>query len=270
MDAQKNNVPMVTLLGMLVHKIRMTELLDYCEKAISEKSNLVLGMVNVAKLVNARKDHQLYKSVADSDIIAADGQGVVWLSHLIGCPLPERVAGIDVMYGLMQRAAKNRYRIFFLGAKEEVVCAVAQKAERLYPGLQVAGICNGYFDLEKDGQKVAEQIRASRADILFVAITPPKKEIFMDRWKDVINVPVCHGVGGSFDVFAGVVKRAPLWMQKAGLEWFYRVLQEPRRMWKRYFVTNSIFFFLIIKEILRYRLGFVKNGNVYTKNIERD
>jgi N-acetylglucosaminyldiphosphoundecaprenol N-acetyl-beta-D-mannosaminyltransferase len=140
-----------------------------------------------------------------------------------------------------------------------VVKAVAQKAESIYPGLQVAGICDGYFDLEKEGQRVAEQIRDSRADILFVAITPPKKEIFMDRWKEVIKVPVCHGVGGSFDVFAGVVKRAPMWMQKMGLEWFYRVLQEPRRMWKRYFVTNSLFFFLGIKEILRYRLGFTKH-----------
>jgi len=259
MAAAKIDIPAICLLGMPVHKIRMAELLDYCEKAISGRKNLVLGMVNVAKLVNSRRDFQLYKSVADSDIIAADGQGVVWLSRLIGCPLPERVAGIDVMYGLMERAAQNHYRIFFLGAKPEVVKTVAQKAVSLYPGLQVAGVCDGYFDLEKDGQKVAEQIRDSHADILFVAMTPPRKEIFMDRWKNVINVPVCHGVGGSFDVFAGVVKRAPLWVQKAGLEWFYRVMQEPGRMWKRYFVTNSIFLFLSVREICRYRLGFTKS-----------
>ena len=252
-----NSMDKIILLGMPVHRIRMNELLDCCDQAILQKQNIVLGMVNVAKLVNSRKDRQLFKSVADSDIIVADGQGVVWLSRLIGRSLPERVAGIDVMCGLMQRAAQNRYRIFFLGAKPEVVKTVAQKAESLYPGLQVAGVCDGYFDLEKDGQRVAEQIRASHANILFVAITPPKKEIFMDRWKDVIDVPVCHGVGGSFDVFAGITKRAPLWMQKAGLEWFYRVIQEPRRMWKRYLVTNSIFLALSIREILRYRLGFV-------------
>jgi N-acetylglucosaminyldiphosphoundecaprenol N-acetyl-beta-D-mannosaminyltransferase len=252
-----NSIDKIILLGMPVHRIRMNELLDFCDQAILQKQNIVLGMVNVAKLVNGRKDRQLFKSVADSDIIVADGQGVVWLSRLIGRPLPERVAGIDVMYGLMQRAAKNNYRIFFLGAKPEVVKTVAQKAEYLYPGLQVAGVCDGYFDLEKDGQRVAEQIRASHANILFVAITPPKKEIFMDRWKDVIDVPVCHGVGGSFDVFAGITKRAPLWMQKTGLEWFYRVIQEPHRMWKRYLVTNSIFLVLGIREILRYRLGFV-------------
>lgn len=248
----------ITLLGMPIHQIRMSELLDYCEQAIEKKEHLVLGMVNVAKLVNCRKDPQLFKSVAEANIIAADGQGVVWLSRLTGQPLPERVAGIDVMYGLMERAAIGRYRVFFLGAKPKVVNVVAHKAELTYPGLQVAGICDGYFDVEKDGQRIAEQIRDSKADILFVAITPPKKEIFMDRWKEVINVPVCHGVGGSFDVFAGVVKRAPVWMQKMGLEWFYRVLQEPRRMWKRYFVTNSLFIILGIKEIMRFRLGFAK------------
>jgi len=257
-NAIRFNIPVIKLMNMPIHKIRMVQLLDCCEQAIANRQQLVLGMVNVAKLVNSHKDPQLFQSVAQADIIAADGQGVVWLSRLAGQSLPERVAGIDVMYGLMERAAKGHYRVFFLGAKPGVVKAVAQKAESTYPGLQVAGICDGYFDLEKDGQRVAEQIRDSKADILFVAITPPKKEIFMDRWKDVINVPVCHGVGGSFDVFAGIVKRAPMWMQKMGLEWFYRVIQEPHRMWKRYIVTNTIFFFFSIKEILRNRLGFAK------------
>lgn len=258
MVSMKFEIPVVHILGMPVHKVRMSELLDLCEEAIRRRVRLVLGMVNVAKLIHCRKDRQLFKSVSEADIVGADGQGVVWLSRWMGLPLPERVPGIEVMYGLLQRASQKRYSVYFLGAKPQVVEEVVRRAQQEYTGLQVAGFCDGYFDLEKDGKKVAEQIRDSSADILFVAITPPKKEIFMDRWKQVINVPVCHGVGGSFDVFAGVVKRAPRWMQKTGLEWFYRVLQEPRRMWKRYFVTNSIFFFLGIKEILRYRLGFVK------------
>ena len=249
---------MISLLGIPIHKIGMNELLDCCEKAIQGRASLVLGMVNVAKLVNCQNYMELRSSLVDSDIIAADGQGIVWLSRLAGCPLPERVAGIDVMYNLMQRAAKKHYRIFFLGAKPAVLDTVVQKAQQEYPGLQVAGYHDGYFDLETEGQQVADQIRDSNADILFVAITPPKKELFMDRFKKIINVPVCHGVGGSFDVFAGVTKRAPLWMQKAGLEWLYRVIQEPRRMWKRYLVTNAIFLVLSIKEILRCRLGITK------------
>lgn len=249
------NIPRMEILGMPVHRIRMAEVLDYCQQAIEERRPVVLGMVNVAKLVNSRTDRDLYRSVAGADLIAPDGQGVVLLSRLMGSPLPERVAGIDIMFGLMRRAAEKEYRVFFLGAKPEVVEAVARKALQMYPGLQVAGYCDGYFDLDRDGQRVAEQIRDSRADILFVAITPPKKEIFMDRWKDTINVPVCHGVGGSFDVFAGLVRRAPRWMQKAGLEWFYRVLQEPGRMWKRYLVTNTKFLFLGTREVCRCRFG---------------
>lgn len=252
------DIQQITLSGVPIHKVTMNELVDICEAAIKHRTPLVLGMVNVAKWVSCRNNPELRRSLVDSDIIAADGQGVVWLSRLAGCPLPERVAGIDVMFKLMQRAGQKHYRIFFLGAKPDVLDKVIQRAQRDYPGLQVAGSRDGYFDLEAEGQQVAEKIRDSQADILFVAITPPKKELFMDRFKTVLNVPVCHGVGGSFDVFAGVTKRAPVWMQKAGLEWFYRVMQEPRRMWKRYFVTNSIFLALSIPEILRHRLGRVK------------
>lgn len=255
MEISKYDIPKIYLMGIPIHNITMAVLLDICEYAILEKRNIVLGMVNVAKLVNSRKDLELNKSLKNTDITVADGQGIVWLSHFIGHPLRERVAGISIMYGLMERAAQKKYRIFFLGAKQEVVQKVVQKTRILYPGVQVAGYHDGYFDLEKDGAMVAEQIRDSYADILFIAITPPKKEIFMDRWKHYFNVSICHGVGGSFDIFAGLVKRAPCWMQNAGLEWFYRILQEPKRMWKRYLVTNTIFFFLSVGEIVRYRFG---------------
>lgn len=247
------NLPTVEILGMPIHRVRMAEVLETCRQAIEQRRSLVLGMVNVAKLVNSQKDRDLYRSVAGADLIAADGQGVVLLSRLMGCPLPERVAGIDVMMGLMELAGRKGYRVFFLGARPQVVRAVAEKAARDYPGLQVAGFCDGYFDLDRDGERVAGQIRDSRADILFVAITPPKKEIFMDRWSHLIQVPVCHGVGGSFDVFAGITRRAPRWMQRAGLEWFFRVLQEPGRMWKRYLVTNTKFLALAVPEIGRRR-----------------
>lgn len=252
----KSEIPVVHILGIDVFKMGMEEVLDLCEERIAQRKPLLVGVVNVAKLVNSRKNAQLKKSVEDADVVLADGLGVVWLSKLIGDPLPERVAGIDIMSGLLGRAGEN-YRVYFLGARKEVVQKVVEYAKERYPGLRIAGFRDGYFD-EKDANTVAEGIRQSHADILFVAMTSPKKENFLSKWREHMDVPICHGVGGSFDVVAGVVKRAPLWMQRLGLEWFYRVLQEPGRMWKRYFVTNSIFFFLGIKEILRYRLGFVK------------
>lgn len=245
-------------MGLPVHKIRMTELLDCCERAIAWRQPMVLGVVNAAKLVHSRSDPQLRDSLLHSDIVTADGQAVVWLSRLMGQAVPERVAGIDVMYKLMERANNGNYRVFFLGAHCDVVKQVVHNASRLYPGLRVAGYADGYFDLERDGEQIARQIRSSGADILFVAMPSPRKESFIDRWGKHMNVTVCHGVGGSFDVFAGKVKRAPTWMQNTGLEWFYRVLQEPRRMWKRYLVTNTLFLVLSVREIFLARLGMRK------------
>ncbi len=241
-----SEIPKVNLLGLDIHKMRMEEVLVLCEERIAERQRLLLGVVNVAKLVNSRKNPQLKASVEDADVVLADGAGVVWLSRWIGYPLPERLAGIDIMYRLLKLSDEKKYRVYFLGAKPEVVQEVVSYVRAHYPGLQVAGFRDGYFS-EEESAEVAEAIRESRADILFVAMTSPKKENFLTRWSKTMDVPVCHGVGGSFDVVAGVVKRAPLWMQKLGVEWFFRVLQEPGRMWRRYLVTNSIFAVLCVR-----------------------
>jgi len=185
--------------------------------------------------------------IINCDIINADGQAIVWASRLFNTPLPERVAGIDLMESLVKLSAQKKYRIFFLGATEEIVNTVVNFYTNEYGRDIIAGYRNGYYKKEEE-QKVAKQISESNADILFVAMSSPKKEIFLNTYKDLIQTPFIMGVGGSFDVVAGFVKRAPLWMQKSGLEWFYRVLQEPRRMWKRYLFGNSRFIYLVLKE----------------------
>lgn len=246
------DIPRVNLMGIPVHKLTMSRLVEICDQRIVEHKPLLLGVVNVAKLVNCRRNPQLRSSVTDADLILADGQGVVWLSRWIGNPLPERVAGIDIMHRLLELSDQKRYRVFFLGAKKDVVEKVVEEVRRQHPNLIVAGYRDGYFS-DAEGEQVAREIQVSRADILFVAMTSPKKENFLSRWSSTMNVTISHGVGGSFDVVAGVTRRAPIWMQKWGLEWFYRVLQEPGRMWKRYLVTNSIFLWLSIGEIFRQR-----------------
>jgi N-acetylglucosaminyldiphosphoundecaprenol N-acetyl-beta-D-mannosaminyltransferase len=198
-------------------------------------------------VVNAQKDMELKESIVNCDIINADGQAIVWASRLFNTPLPERVAGIDLMESLVKLSAKKKYKIFFLGAKEEIVNTVVNFYSNEYGKDIIAGYRNGYFKKEEE-QNVARQISDSNADILFVAMSSPKKEIFLNTYKDLIQTPFIMGVGGSFDVVAGHVKRAPLWMQKSGLEWFYRVIQEPRRMWKRYLFGNSEFIYLVLKE----------------------
>lgn len=244
----------VNLLGVRICALRMDEVLSICEEHISKKSPLLLGVVNVAKLVRCRKNAQLRKSLMDADIVLADGLPIVWLSKLIGNPLPERVAGINIMYQLLECSSKMNYRVYFLGAEKEVVQEVVHIVEKEYPGLRIAGYRDGYFE-KSESREVAEEIKNSLADIIFVAISSPEKENFLRNWRDFMNVPVCHGVGGSFDVLAGVTKRAPVWMQRCGLEWLFRLIQEPRRMWKRYLVTNTIFIKLSFEAILRARVG---------------
>jgi N-acetylglucosaminyldiphosphoundecaprenol N-acetyl-beta-D-mannosaminyltransferase len=225
----------------------MEETVYKINESIQNKMHLHHVVVNAAKLVHMQKDRELYDSVVSSDIINPDGQAVVWASKFLSQPLKERVAGIDLMQNLVKLTSQKGYKIFFFGAKEEIVKGVVDKYTHMYSEDIIAGYRNGYFKKEEE-ESIAKQIADSKADILFVAISSPTKEIFLNTYKDIINTPFIMGVGGSFDVVAGKVSRAPLWMQNAGLEWFYRFLQEPRRMWKRYLVTNSLFIYYMVKE----------------------
>lgn len=240
----------VSICNVPIDALTMEQTLEIINKAIFEKKPLHHVVVNAAKLVNAQADEELKESIINCDIINADGQSIVWASKLLKTPVPERVAGIDLMERLVELAYAKKYKVFFLGATEEVVAKVVETYKTQFGKEIIAGYRNGYFDKGEE-LAVAQQIAASGADILFVAITSPKKEIFLNRYKDVIRVPFIMGVGGSFDVISGKVKRAPRWMQQGGLEWLFRVMQEPKRMWRRYLVGNSKFVVLVIKEKLK-------------------
>jgi N-acetylglucosaminyldiphosphoundecaprenol N-acetyl-beta-D-mannosaminyltransferase len=162
-------------------------------------------------------------------LINADGMPVVWASRLLGNPLPCRVAGVDLFQNLVKLCADKGYRPFFFGAREWVVEKVVEEFKQRYPKLDVAGYRNGYYT-EEEEPAIAEMIRDSMADMLFVGFSSPMKENFLKKWMPVMQIPFCMGVGGSFDIIAGRTKRAPLWMQKSGLEWCYQIYQEPRRM----------------------------------------
>ena len=242
----------ITIFNTPIDAITMQETIGLIDKAIQKRESIHHVVVNVAKLVNMQKDKDLYDSVVNCDIINADGQPVVWAARTLGKHLPERVAGVDLMQNLVKLAAKKKYKVFFFGGREEVVKKVAEKYAGLYSPDIIGGYRNGYFKPD-DEPDIARQIADSKADILFVAISSPKKEIFLNKYKDLIDMPFIMGVGGSFDVVSGLIKRAPVWMQNCGLEWFYRLCQEPRRMWKRYLVTNTIFIWMLLKELLKKR-----------------
>lgn len=242
----------IKLLGLPVDALTMEETIGLIHGSILKAKPLQHVVVNAAKMVNAQRDKALWQSIVESDIINADGQSVVWASRFLGFPLPERVAGIDLMQRLVKLADEEGLKIYFLGAEENVVSEVVSKYKSVYSERIIAGYRNGYFSPSEE-EKVAKEIRDSGAHILFVAMTSPKKEIFLNKHKSFLNIPFVMGVGGSFDVVAGKVKRAPFWMQRWGLEWLYRVGQEPRRMWKRYLVTNSLFIVYVLKA--KFRMG---------------
>jgi N-acetylglucosaminyldiphosphoundecaprenol N-acetyl-beta-D-mannosaminyltransferase len=238
----------ITLMGCSIDNLSMEETLQTIEGFIHTGKPHQHVVVNVDKLVKASRDPELRQIINDCALINVDGMPVVWASRLLGKPLKERVAGVDLFEALMRRAGEKGWRVFLLGAKEEVVSKVAATYQHKYPKLVLAGYRNGYWKGEAEEAQVVEQIRDARPDLLFVAISSPKKEQFLGRWQAEMKVPFAMGVGGTFDVAIGHVKRAPVWMQKSGLEWFYRFLQEPRRMFRRYFIEDMAFVRLFIKE----------------------
>jgi N-acetylglucosaminyldiphosphoundecaprenol N-acetyl-beta-D-mannosaminyltransferase len=217
-----------------------------CDEFVRAGTPHRIVVVNAAKLVKMDQDPALGEIVRSADLVTADGMAVVWASRLLRQPLPERVAGVDLMERLVERAAEAGYRLFLFGAREEVVRKAVEVFQSRYPTLQVAGYRNGYFRPE-DESDIVEQIRSAQPDILLVALGTPAKEYWIARHLVEMGVPICHGVGGGFDVVAGLVRRAPVWIQQAGLEWFWRTLQEPRRMWKRYLTTNTLFMLKLLR-----------------------
>lgn len=241
----------IHILGSDIEVLDMDESLCKIENIISNRNPVQHVVVNAGKIVAMQSNERLRSIVNSCEMINADGQAVVWASKLLGKGLPERVAGIDLMYKLVELSARKGYKVYFFGAREEVVKQVVETYRSAYHALKIAGYRNGYWS-EDENENLVREIRNSGADILFVAISTPKKEYWLAENIHKLAIPFCMGVGGSFDVVAGLTKRAPLWMQKAGLEWFYRFAQEPRRMWKRYVYGNASFIWLVLKE----RFGF--------------
>jgi len=247
------------LFGLYVDPMRMDEVIARCRAAVRSHSPLLLGVINAAKVVNLKRDPVLREALLECDILLADGQSIVWASKLLRHPLPERVAGIDIFERLLAMAEQDGRSIYLLGAKQDVLDKLIANISLRYPNLRIAGSHHGYFP-DSDGAAIADEIRASKADMLFLGMVSPKKEVFLGNYAARCDVRVLHGVGGSFDVLAGITKRAPVLWQRTGLEWAYRVLQEPRRLWKRYLTTNFWFLILTLREMVSPSPAFQGDG----------
>lgn len=255
------------LFGSPVDILTMEETIARAREAMLRRKTTQHVALNVAKLVNMRSDPILAADVKNSDLVGIDGAGIVFAARLLGLPVKERVAGIDLFRELMGVCAKEGFRPFFLGATPEVISKATAEVSSCYPSIKFAGARNGYFTSAQETE-VVEEIRKSKADCLFIGMPTPRKERFLAAYRDRLNVPFIMGVGGSFDVIAGHVSRAPLLMQKIGLEWLYRIYQEPGRMWWRYFRTNTIFAGMMLSaatnaigEKIRYSFSRLHTGN---------
>ncbi|MES0037193.1 WecB/TagA/CpsF family glycosyltransferase [Mesorhizobium sp. M0046] len=234
-------------LGAPIHALTMTETLAIADEAMTLRRPLHHVVVNVAKLVTMRQNAELREDVAGADVVNVDGIGVLWGARLCGVALPERVAGVDIMINLLSLCAKRGFRPYLLGAEQHVLDAVVARLARDHPSLSIAGTRNGYFKPEDEAGIVAA-INASDADCLLVAMPTPRKERFLKRYRDELAPSFVMGVGGSFDVYGGKVARAPKLIQATGLEWLFRVVQEPRRLWRRYYDTNTAYAGLLCRE----------------------
>jgi N-acetylglucosaminyldiphosphoundecaprenol N-acetyl-beta-D-mannosaminyltransferase len=242
--------PRQSLFGINLDALTLDETVQRCMAAATAGRQLEIGVVNAAKLVKMRHDAQLHGAVTGCDLVLADGQSVVWASRILRAPLPERVAGIDLFVRLLGEAERRHLAVYFLGARPEVLERMLARVREQFPELRIAGGRDGYFT-DAEWPQVAEAIAASGAHLLFLGMTSPKKENFVAEYGERTGAKVVHGVGGSFDVLAGVVKRAPESWQRAGFEWLYRAVQEPRRLGRRYLTTNLSFAALVLRELVR-------------------
>lgn len=241
----------IMFLGIPVDALTMQETVNYINDTIMAGKRINHVVINASKVVAMQTDTQLFESVVSCDLINADGQSIVWASKFLGNRLPERVTGIDLMEELIQLAAQKQYKCFFFGAKEDIVKQVVAYYSKKYGAGIIAGYRNGYFSIEEEPE-IASQIAESGAQLLFVAITSPRKENFMFNYREELsNVNFTMGVGGSFDVVSGFTRRAPHWMRNNGLEWLFRLAQEPKRMWRRYFFGNIKFIRMVLSEKMK-------------------
>ena len=252
------NNPRIQILNTTVDVLSVHDTIELVEEYVKKKEPLHLMGVNADKINELNKNERLKQIVNSCGIINADGISVIIASKYLGKPLPERVAGIDLMQKLVELSEKKGYTIYLLGAKEEVVQKTAKVLMESYPKLNLVGFHNGYFK-EDEWPAISEILKRKKPDFVFVGITSPIKEYLIEYLQSEGNKSVFMGVGGSFDVISGTIPRAPKWMQDSGLEWLFRVLQEPKRLFKRYFAGNYLF----IKSVWREkRRGGKKNNRL--------
>jgi len=255
----------INLLNFEIDAITLNEVIDIIFNNIDKKIKSYVFFINALKVYQLDKNAELRNAMKEFNFLLADGVPIVWISKLFNKPLPGRVNGTDLFEKLIAEAEVRGKMVYFFGSTQENIEKLIDVIRKKHPNLKIAGYRNGYFNKNEENE-IVDEINKSKADILFLGFSSPKKELWAYKYKDKLEISVVQGVGGSFDVVAGVIKRAPVWMQKNGLEWLYRVLKEPRRMFKRYFVTNCYFILKVVKHYIKYLINNLNFKKVFSCN----
>lgn len=247
-DSARHKAAQIKYMGMRFHDVTMSEALSHIDQFVRSRKPHKVFTPNVAAFIQARKNRFLWSFYEDCDLLTLDGMGIYYAAPLAGLRFRETVPGSYLMFELLAVAGTRGYRVFLLGTRPELLERAVANLRRQYPRLNLVGFADGYFTPE-DEPRVVEKIKKARADLLFIGMPTPQKEAFVARNFHTLGVPAQLGVGGTLDVLAGVFRLPPPWVRRAGCEWLYRLIQEPRRLWKRYLTTNLVFGCLVLKQV---------------------
>ena len=247
----------VRILGLKIDNLTMLETIDNIARLIEENQNAMIFTPNVHRLVFGKKDSNIEEIYQKADMLIPDGMPLIWASRILGTPLKEKVSGSDLLPLFCQYASKKGYKLYFLGSAPGIADEAKDILMQNNPGLKIIGTYSPPLGFENNIPeiiKITEMIKRENPDILFLGLGFPKEEEFLRKYKDIIQVPVSMGIGATFDFITGKQKRAPLWMQNCGFEWLHRLSHDPKRLWKRYLIGNTIFVFLVFREIIQTKL----------------
>jgi N-acetylglucosaminyldiphosphoundecaprenol N-acetyl-beta-D-mannosaminyltransferase len=246
--------PKVNLLGVQIDNVGLTEAMERIAALVRERRPALVVTPNVDHLVNLQDDAEFREIYRQAALVLTDGVPLLWAAWFLGTPIREKLSGSDIFHDLCRLASEQGFRVFFMGGREGAAVAAAERMRREHPRLQVVGVYAPPFGFERDaaeGARIDAMLTEARPDLLLLGLGSPKQEKWGARNSARLGIPVTIGIGITFEYTAGLVRRAPVWMQRIGLEWLFRLVMEPGRLWRRYLISDPRFFWLV----LRQRLG---------------
>lgn len=246
----------VSFLGVTLSQLSFEELCAVVSRRIRDREPGFIVTPNIDHICRNHRDATFREACTKAFLKVADGMPLIWTARLLGKPLPQKLSGSDLVPRLSEYAASQGYSVFYFGAAEGVAAEAARRLKAQYPGLKVAGIHSPPMEFERDSDANREAVRCVRdaaPDICFVALGSPRQEVWIADHCQAMGVPVVLGIGASLDFASGRIRRAPVWMQRSGLEWCWRLCREPRRLWRRYLIEDLLFFVLLAREVRKCR-----------------